>query len=341
MDPILLLSQGLLYALGAIAVAISDPEAIPKHLLRIAVSLVATLVASRIPLRVWIRYGPILFLFSIVLLALTLAFGETHHGSKRWLAFHGFRFQPSELTKLAVIFYLVQNRKRHGADHPIAGPVILFGLAAALILLEPDFSGSVLFFAIALVGLLTLGVPLRRIVAFGIFSSLLALALFGLYQKLFAHVRERIQAFFQGTHEQVLLAKKAILAGGVFGQGPGAKLHYIPFSSTDMTLAVLAYGLGVIGVVLLIVAYTLVLCRSLSIARQAPESTGAIAVTLTVMILLSAFLHIAVVLGLFPVTGLPLPLVSYGGSAMLIYGLAFGILHRAAREAKAMDEESA
>ena len=335
MDPLLLLSQALLSALGANAVAVSAPELLPGHLLRLGLAFLAAFAAARIPLRLWVRAGLYLYLLSLLLLVLTLFVGEEINGARRWINLGGFSLQPSEFAKLSLVLYLAGYLARHGTDHPISGPVFLIGLGVAAVALEPDFAGALFLLALAFLLFLAVGVPLRRILAIGAASGLVALATQGLYLSHYRHVLERIHAFLAqgGGSYQIERAEAAILAGGLFGQGPGAAMPYVPYAYNDMAFAALAFALGGLGVLLLFGAYTLVLGRGLQIAARTEGATSVVALGATTTILLAATLHVAVVLGLLPPTGLPLPLVSYGGSATLAFGLAFGLLHRAAREA--------
>jgi len=334
MDPLLLLSQVLLFALGANAVAVSAPELLPGHLLRLALAFFATLVAARIPLSLWVRGGLLLYLATLMLLVLTLFVGEEINGARRWINLGGFSLQPSEFAKLFLILYLARYLARHGTDHPIFGPVTLIGLGVAAVALEPDFAGALFLLLIAFLLFLAVGVPLRRILAIGVATGFVALATQGLYLSRFQHVLERIRAFMHegGAAYQIARAKEAILAGGLLGQGPGAAMPYVPYAYNDMAFAALAFALGAVGVLLLFSAYTLVLGRGLQIAARTEGATSVVALGVTTLIVVAATLHVAVVLGLLPPTGLPLPLVSYGGSAALAFGLAFGLLHRAARE---------
>ena len=334
MDPILLLSQALLFALGANAVAVSAPGLFPGHLMRIGLAFLATLAAARIPLRLWVRAGLFLYVGALLRLVLTLFIGEEKNGARRWILLHGFSLQPSEFAKLFLILYLARYLARHGTDYPIAGPVLLIGLGVAAVALEPDFASALFLLALAFLLFLDMGVPLRRILAIGLATGLVALATQGLYLSHFRHVLKRIKIFLaqEGGAYQVAQAKKAILAGGLFGQGPGAAMPHVPYAYNDMAFASLAFALGALGVVLLFAAYTMVLGRGLQIAARVEGAPSVVALGATALIVLSATLHVAVALGLLPTTGLPLPLVSYGGSASLAFGLAFGLLHRAARE---------
>ncbi len=346
MDPFLLMSQLLLLALGANAVAVSAPELLPGHLLRAGLALVITLGVARTPLRLWLQASPLLYLTSLVLLVATLFFGVLTNGAQRWLDIKGFSLQASEFAKIFLILYLARYLDRHGPDYPIAGPVGLVGVGAALVLLQPDFTSAIFLLGLAALLLIAAGVPARRLIAIGTSALFAALAVSGIFAGRLAHVFERLQAFFSGEDVyQIRQGLKAIHEGGLFGQGPGATLYPpVPYAYNDSAFAALAFALGAVGVIVLFLAYTLILGRGLQIAFATEGATSLVALGVTATILLEAALHVAVNLGLLPPTGLPLPLVSYGGSAMIAHGIALGLLHAAAREARraaVQTEESA
>jgi Bacterial cell division membrane protein len=208
-------------------------------------------------------------------------------------------------------------------------------LAVSLVAMEPDFATAVFHLFLALFILLAIGVPWRRLIAIGVFSLLIATSLQGLYLSRFGHVFERFRAFFAGEDGvyQVLRAKEAILAGGLFGQGPGATMPYVPYAYNDMAFAALAFALGWLGVTLLFLAYSIIFFRGMQIAVRLEGGLSVVALGVTAMVTLQAAVHTAVVLGMLPVTGMPLPLVSYGGTSLVASGLALGVLHAAARAA--------
>jgi len=346
MDPFLLMSQLLLIALGANAVAVSAPELLPGHLLRAGLALLITLGVAWTPLRLWLKASPLLYLASLALLVATLFFGVLANGAQRWLDLYGFSLQASEFAKIFLILYLARYLDRHGPDYPIAGPVGLVGVGVALVLLQPDFTSALFLLGLAALLLIAAGVPARRLIAIGTSAFFAALAVSGIFAGRLAHVFERLKAFFSGENSyQVKQGLKAIHEGGLFGQGPGASLYPpVPYAYNDSAFAALAFALGAVGVIVLFIAYTLILGRGLQIAFATEGATSLVALGVTAMILLEAALHVAVNLGLLPPTGLPLPFVSYGGSAMIAHGIALGLLHAAAREARqnaVQSEESA
>ncbi len=342
MDPLLLLAQLILLALGANAVAVSQPGLFADHLFRVGLALLATLLASRLSLTWLVRHARGLYLLGLALLLATLFAGVEINHARRWLAIGGFPLQTSEVAKLLLVFYLARFFAVHGPDYPVFGPVSAIAFAVALVALEPDFAGAVYLLLLALFVLLAIGVPMRRLLAIGAATVLMATALQGLYLSRFRHVLARFQAYLTGGDlaYQIERARQAILEGGLFGQGPGAAMPYVPYAYNDMSLAAVAFAMGLLGVAVLFLAYTVVFVRGMQIAAHLEGALSVVAIGLTGMIGLQAVLHIGVVLGLLPATGLPLPLVSYGGSAMLTTGVAFGLLHAAARRAFAEPREA-
>ena len=340
MDPFLLMSQLLLMALGANVVAVSAPELFPGHLLRAGVALAVTALVAYLPLRLWVRTSVWLYLLSLILLLLTVFFGVQKNGAQRWLEYKGFSLQASEFAKIFLVLYLAGYLERHGTDHPIAGPVLLAGVGAALVLIQPDFTSALFLLALAALLLIAAGVPARRLFAIGFATSLIAVAVSGIFAIRLHHVTERLNAFFSGKDiYQVSQGLKAIQQGGVFGEGPGAVLVPVPYAYNDSAFASLVFALGAVGAIVLLIAYTLILGRGLQIAFATEGATSLVALGVTATLLLEATLHVAVNLGLLPPTGLPLPFVSYGGSNMIAHGFALGLLHAAAREARQKPRE--
>ncbi len=350
MDPILLLAQLILMAVGLNAIAAAQPSLFDDHLLRLGLGLFATLFAALVPLRLPLRWARPVAGSLLVLALLTLIFGHDarpgHDYARRWISLGGFNLQPSDFLKLGLVLYMARFFEDKGQDTRILGLVGMVGVGAALVAMEPDLAtaGFLLLFATAL--MLVIGVPLRRLLAVAVASAFLAMALYGPYASHFHHVEKRLAGYRpaaqtltqairpQGARlNQQQLAIRALLRGGLFGQGPGGRMPRVPYAYNDMVFAAVGYALGFLGLVLVFFSYSLIFARALQAAAALEGARSILAAGLALLILLQAAVHIAVVLGLLPPTGIPLPLVSYGGSAMLTFGLAMGMLHRATREA--------
>ncbi len=257
-------------------------------------------------------------------------------GNQRWLNFGGFSFQPSELTKLALLIYLADLLVRKGDRLDQVRPVLarclaLLALYAGLIYLQPDFGTAASVLLIAFCLFFIAGVPPRYLgtLAVGGGALMLGLALRADYRW------RRIVAFLNpeadplGQNFQVNQSLIAVGAGGVHGAGLGEssqKLFFLPAAHTDFIFAVVGEELGFLGCMALVAAFLILLWRGVRVALRAPDPFGAyLAAGITLSLVLQAFLNMGVVLGLLPTKGLPLPFVSYGGSSLLISLLAAGL----------------
>jgi len=335
MDPFVFISQLVLYALGANVVAATIPELFTGHLVRIGLSLAATLAFAYLPFRLTLRLGPLLFVLGLALLFLTLIGGKTAYGATRWLVFGSLSLQAAEFVKLFAILYLARFVERHGPDSPILGPVTLISVGAALITLQPKLIDALLLLGLAGLVLTAAGVPYRRLIAVSLVGVLVAVSVSGLFVDRLDHVMRRVEAFRKGElSEQVQRGHEALKEMRFFGAGPGAQMHPRPYlGHNDMAFIVLAHALGAYGVFLLFFLYTAILIFGLQTSWQAQGPPSWVALGITAMLFAEIILHLAVNLGLMPVTGLPLPFISQGGSALVSHGAALGVLYAARREA--------
>lgn len=312
----------------------------------IGVSIVAGLLAFRIKIETWQRLAPYLFVGTLILLLLVLVpgIGKGVNGAKRWLSFKVFNLQPSELMKLFVVLYAADYTVRkqqymHKLTKgflPMAGAVALVGL---LLLLEPDLGAFGVIVCIAM-GILFLG-GINGIWFSGIGATLVGI--FSLVILLSPWRRERIFAYLNPWVEENALGKAYQLShsliafgrGELFGVGLGGsveKLHYLPEAHTDFLLAVIGEELGFAGVLLVVVMFYWIIKRAFEIGRQAiaidQTFAGLTAKGIGIWIGVQAFINMGVNLGLLPTKGLTLPLMSYGGSGVLINCLGLAILLR-------------
>ena len=259
------------------------------------------------------------------------------NGTRRWFGVGGFGIQPSELAKMAAIIFtaMILERRRHRINElgysllPIA--VIVGGLVG-LILMEPDFGTAVSLLAVIAVMVFAAGISYRYL-----FGAVL-LALPALYVILMQadYRRRRLLTFMDpwadplGDGFQVIQSLIAVGTGGVFGKGlmnGVQKLFYLPEPHTDFIFSVISEETGLIGATLVVMCFCVIGWRGLRTAMRAPDGFGAfLALGITMMLVLQAFVNISVVLGLVPTKGIPLPLVSNGGSSMLINLLGVGVL---------------
>jgi cell division protein FtsW len=315
-----------------------------RHGAFVAASLLAALVAFQIPLRWWQRAAPWLFLGSVVLLALVLVpgIGREANGSQRWLSVAGLSVQPSELTKLFVVLYTADYTVRKAAHmasfrRAFLPMFVVMLLVAWLLLREPDFGACVVITAIAL-GILFLGGMNWKL-----FAGLFALLAAGFVGLIFAspYRLQRVIGFMDpwadpyGSGYQLSHALIAFGRGEWFGVGLGAsveKLFYLPEAHTDFLLAVIAEELGFAGVAAVIAAYAWIVARAFAIGRRAAALErcfpALVAQGIGLWIGVQAIVNIGVNTGVLPTKGLTLPLVSYGGSALVAACCAIAVLAR-------------
>ncbi len=282
--------------------------------------------------------GPLLAVSIVLVLAVHVpGLGVSVNGAKRWLGRGSFVFQPSELLKLALVLYaatLIARRPRQVRDiKALARPLLtVVGAACLLVASQPDIgTAMVIAFTIAAM-LLAAGIPLRNLAILGG----CALAVVALYAIAQPYARARLTSFLNpwahpdGSGFQAVQGQIAIGSGGLFGVGPGRsvqKVLYLPEASTDFILAVIGEELGVLGICALLSLYGMIGWAGLRVARAARSLHSAlIAVGVTSLIVCEALLNAFAVLGLAPLTGVPLPLVSAGASNLIVMLAAMGLL---------------
>jgi cell division protein FtsW len=298
--------------------------------------LVALVLLSRTDYR-RLRHaaGPLL-LASFVLLVAVLAIGTAVNGARRWIPLGTLTFQPSELAKLALALWIAGLLARRPAPQTLGDLVrpigLVVGAACALILVEPDL-GSALAIAIMVAAiLLVAGTPVRTLAAGSGIAGMLVLAAiwFEPYR------RARIFSFIDPWHDpqgagfQSVQAMIALGSGGIFGVGLGEsvqKIYYLPEASTDMIFAIVGEELGLAGVLAVIGAFALFAYAGLNIALRCHDPFGKrLAAGLTALVCGQAAVNVSAVMGLAPLTGVPLPFVSYGGSSLVVGLASVGIL---------------
>ena len=310
-----------------------------------AVAVTALVLAARLPVRLWVRFGPVLMIVATALLVLVLipGVGREVNGSARWLGIGGFNLQPSEFAKLFFVIYLAADAVRREekirfARFGVLRPLSILVVVSMLLFLEPDHGAIVVLCATVFAMLFLAGVPIGRYAALA-FAAAVALGAAILLHK--EYVIHRLTSFIDpfadpfGSGFQLTQSLIAIGRGGWFGVGLGEgvqKLFYLPEAHTDFLFAVLAEEFGLIGTLTVVGLYTFIVLRSISIGRraEAAESRFAAYVAYGIGLLLGlhAFINIGVTIGLLPTKGLTLPLMSYGGSNLLASAVSIGILLR-------------
>jgi cell division protein FtsW len=316
-----------------------------------AVGLVLLVLAARANYRALRHAAPTLIVAALVLCAAVLVMGERINGARRWLGVGPAQFQPSELAKLALVVWCAAYLARKPPPRTLKGlarPLgLLVGAFCLLILLEPDL-GTVIT-VVVMVGavLLVSGTPLPTLAtAYAIVFSLGAIAAWSSpYRRarLFTFVdpwKDPLGAGLQNVQAQISLG-----SGGIFGRGLGqgvTKIHYLPEAHTDMIFAVIGEELGLVGAAVLIAGYCAFTYAGLRLALTCKDPFGKrLAAGITALISGQAAINLAAVLGLAPLTGIPLPFVSYGGSSLVVALLSVGVLLNIARGGGATTAASA
>jgi len=325
-----------------------------RQALFIAIGFVVALIALQVPVSVWERWAPWLFVFSLATLMLVLVpfIGKGVNGARRWIPLGIMSFQPSELAKLAIAMYAASYMVRKmdvkenfmQAVWPMAVALAVIGL---LLLAEPDM-GAFMVIAMIALGILFLGGVNGRMFALGVgvlagaFALMIALSPWRA-QRIFAYLDPWNPAYAQGKAYQLTHSLIAFGRGEIFGQGLGAsveKLHYLPEAHTDFLLAVIGEELGFVGVAAVIVMFFWLTRRIFHIGRQAIALDrifgGLMCQGIGIWMGFQAFINMGVNLGVLPTKGLTLPLMSYGGSAILMNLVALAMVMRVDIENRAL-----
>jgi cell division protein FtsW len=273
----------------------------------------------------------------VVLMLLLVFFSPPVNGTRRWFNIGGLGIQPSELAKVAAVFFtaLMLERRMHRIDevqYSLLPVAIVVGTMSALILLEPDFGTAISLLLIVGMMVFAAGLNYRYLVG----SALAAIPVLYIVLISAPYRRRRLLAFLDpwsdpaGDGFQLIQSLVAVGTGHVFGKGLMAgvqKLFYLPEPHTDFIYAVIGEELGLIGTTVILICFCVIAWRGARIAMRAEDTFGSfVALGLTAMIAIQALVNISVVLGLLPTKGIPLPLVSAGGSSLLINLLGMGVL---------------
>ena len=353
-DYLLLLATGGLVAYGLWlldAVTRNDVPGDPdyyvvRQLTYVAVGGLLLALASAVDLDVYRRVRVPLYGLALALLISVFVFAEEVRGSKRWIELGFFNFQPSELGKLVLVVVLagfVADRRHRMGEWGTTLAVV--GIAVPLVVLvfkEPDFGTSLIYGAIVLGALFIGGTPWHHLAVLAVVASLAAAALLWFLpsagvEVLEPYQRERLTGFVDpdvdpsGSTYNVTQSITAVGSGGFDGRGVAnatqTKFNYLPEHSTDFIFSSLAEQRGFLGVSILLMLYAVVIWRGIKIIAVARDLFSAvIAGTIVFALLIQLFINIGMTIGIAPVTGIPLPLVSYGGSSLLTTLVMVGLL---------------
>ena len=324
-----------------------DPEYfVFRQTLYIAIGAVLFVVATAINPDVYRRLRVPLYGVALVLLLAVYVLGEEVRGSKRWIEFGFFNFQPSELGKIILIVFLAgfvaDRRLRVGEWRTTAGVVALALPLTLLVFKEPDFGTSLIYGASVGAVLFLAGAPWRHLAVLGVVAGLIAAALLWFLpsagvEVLQPYQRDRLTGFVNpdvdpgGSTYNVNQSITAVGSGGLDGRGVAnatqTKFNYLPEHNTDFIFSSLAEQRGFLGASILLLLYGIVIWRGVKVVAVARDLYSAVlAGAIVFALLVQFFINVGMTIGIAPVTGIPLPLVSYGGSSLLTTLIMIGLL---------------
>ena len=303
---------------------------------RVGVALAAMLIVAQLPPDFLRRWTPLGYAAGLILLVLVLVTGDIGQGARRWLNI-GIRFQPSEALKLAVPMmtaWFLHDRQMPPTAGQLGIIALLIAVPTYLIAKQPDLGTSLLIAASGIIVIFLAGMSFRLLLGIGVLAIPGALVLWNFMQE---YQKQRVLTLFNpdsdplGAGYNIIQSKIAIGSGGLFGKGwtngSQAHLEFLPERHTDFIFAVLGEEFGLLGVLFLLALYMFVIGRGLYIAVQAPDTySRLLAGSISLTFLVYVFVNTAMVTGVVPVVGVPLPLVSFGGTSMVTLMAGFGIL---------------
>lgn len=344
LDPLLFFSVLALLAVGLVLVASStlggrNADLTGRQAIWMGVGLVALLVTFSVDYRVLLKFSFALYLLSLLPLVYLLVFGRRIAHVRSWIRIGGFaQFQPAEIAKLAtalLVAYLFENEQEKRLRPAALGKLIAIVLVpVVLVFLQPDLGLALTFLPLLLVGMYFGNLPLRYWVALALLLTVLCGAgWFAIHD----YQRQRLMTFLHpdsdlaGSGYQVQQSKIAVGSGGLFGKGfrkgTQSQLRFLPVRHTDFIFAVLAEEWGFLGVLAVLCLYAAVVLRGLRLASHSRDRGGAFLVLgLTGCFFFSVLVNTGMMIGVFPTTGIPLPLLSYGGSSVATTLAAIGLI---------------
>ncbi len=348
MDTILFLLVISLSAFGLVilySASAGSMQTIYKQIIHFSIAIGAMLIIAQIPPYQLKRYSPYLMFFGIFLLILVLLFGSKSGGAQRWLDLGFVRFQPSELMKVIVpiaIASILSEKTLPPKPLPIIFSLISIAIIVLLIAKQPDLGTSLLIGSSGFYVLFFSGIRIQILqnnwLNFSLISSFIAGSGYIAWNYLLiAYQKKRIMTLIDpssdplGSGYHILQSKIAIGSGGLFGkgfeQGSQSQLNFLPEHATDFIFSVIAEELGLLGVIFLLTIYGLIIYRSFVISFQSEDNfSKLLGASLTLVFFTYIFVNIGMVSGLLPVVGVPLPLISYGGSSLITLMSSFGII---------------
>jgi len=315
-----------------------DPWA-KRQIVRFGVAFAIMIVVATINIRIWLRYAYALYFLALALLVAVEVAGHVGMGAQRWISLGFVNIQPSELMKIFLVlalarYYNASAIEDIGRISRLFVPIMLTLAPTALILRQPDLGTAIMVAMTGAVVLFLAGVRLWKFVVVGV-AALAAAPI--AWQFLHEYQKKRVLTFLNpetdplGAGYHIIQSKIALGSGGLMGkgfmQGPQSHLHFLPEMQTDFIFTMLAEEFGLAGGLALIILYALILTYGMIIAARSRNQFGRlVAGGITSTFFFYVFINIAMVTGLIPVVGVPLPLVSYGGTVMLTLMIGFGLV---------------
>lgn len=307
------------------------------------IGLLGMFVMMNIPIRVWKKTAPYLLLLSVMLLIVVMAAGSSMNGARRWIIVGGFQFQPVEFTKLALIMYiasLISNKgeRIRNFKKGLLPILIVVSFISLLIMKQPDFGAVLMLLFICLTVMIVGGVHLRQLGV--LFLAALPVLIYLAFSQ--SYRLQRIASFMnpyddqQGSGYQLIQSIYALAHGGVTGTGFGhgiQKLFYLPEAHTDFIFAVIGEEFGFLGSCLVVFVFFVLVVRGFMTALRSDDPFAIMLGTgIVSMIFIQFMLNLGAVTGLLPITGVPLPFVSYGGSSLILCMASTGIILSISRD---------
>jgi len=355
--PILLASFGIvmIYSASMVSTVVDGLDStyyLFRQLQWFVLGLIGFIITCLFPYKKYQKMTFIIVIGSFILLAVVLLFGESVNRATRSISLLGFNIQPSEFIKLTLIIYLasIYSKKqeyiedfRYGVLPPI---IIMFGMIL-LIVLQPDIGTATIIFLVGCTIIISSGIRLKHLMMLGLFAASILTVLIPkmITETRIARVTGAYDPFQnpESTGYHLIQSYIAIGGGGLKGEGLGQsvqKLGYLWGAHTDFIMAVIAEELGVFGVILVIGLFAVITLRGLYIARKCTDSFGALlAIGISSLVAIQAIINLGAISGILPITGVPLPFLSYGGSSLFVLMLSMGILNNIARSVNIEEEK--
>lgn len=340
-DPLFLFFILLLLSYSVYIMWSASGQSIPmteRKVGQIILGLIVLVIFAQLPPRFYEKWAIYLYIACIIMLIIVDVFGYTSKGAQRWLNLGFIRFQPSEIAKIAVPLMVAKFINRDGCPPPLKTTILtlmIIVIPTLLVAMQPDLGTAILIAMSGIFIIFLAGISWKFIS-----SAILSICAFipvMWYFLMHDYQRQRVLTLFNperdplGKGYHILQSKTAIGSGGIWGkgwlEGTQSQLEFIPERHTDFIFSVIAEEFGFIGAIILLVLFLCLISRGLIIAAQAKTTFGRIlAGGLTLVLFIYVFINIGMVSGILPVVGVPLPLISYGGSSLVVLMASFGII---------------